>query len=85
MSVGVMRHAFDYDPGPCLCEDVDSTICTDRWLKTHVKPAFQTRLLMKLSETFRMFWDDSCSEDLATYYATEKSYDYYRQMQLYYQ
>ena len=38
----------------------------------HLKPAFLPRLPVKLSETFRMFWEDSGSEDLAAYKAIVK-------------
>ena len=36
---------------------IDSTM-KDMWLETHVKPAFQPRLTEKLSEIFRMFWEE---------------------------
>ena len=44
-----------------------------------VKPAFQPRTLPEISETFRMVWEDSESEDLAAYQANEKAPAYYKE------
>ena len=52
----------------------------DMWSETHVRILFQKHMPRKHSETFRLLWDDSGSEDLLTYYkADENVYDYYIQ------
>ena len=48
------------------------------WLRTHVKPAFHSRMPQKLPEGFPMFCEASGCEYLATYYAIKNAYAYYR-------
>ena len=49
------------------------------WLQRNVKPAFQSRMERELSETFRMFWEDSEVEDLVTYQVIESACSYHKQ------
>ena len=42
------------------------------------RPTFQPRVPRELSETIRMLLEEYRSEDLATYYAIENAYVYYR-------
>ena len=54
--------------------EIDSTKLNDMWFETHIESAFQPCMAWKLSEAFRMFWEDYDSEDLATGLAFENGY-----------
>ena len=48
---------------------------TKRGAKFFLKPVFQPQ---SLYETFQLFSEDACSEDLATYQIIENAYAYFR-------
>ena len=64
----------------CVCvEEIDLTKLKYICLEAGAKPAFQPRLPLILSETFRMSWDGSGGEQLAACSAIETHKAFYRQ------
>ena len=48
-------------------------------VRNTAKPAFQSRMKLKLFETVRIFREDSGSEDLIAYWAIEDAHAHHRQ------
>ena len=65
---GVIGHDFDYDLGLCLCGG--------DWFDEMKR---YTAATCHMLQPYRMFWEHSGSEYLATYYANESAYAFYRQ------
>ena len=63
----------------CVCVWENDSTEWSEVLDTHAKSASLTQMPRKLSETLRVLWDYSGSEDPATYSSIENTSVHYRQ------